>query len=520
MATNNIGVGSNQTVDGLPGNDSIFGTGAPSLNDIIYGHMGNDTINGLAGTTEIDLSTMYGGQSNDAIYANKFDTVYGNLGNDSVFFSGSSTAYGGQGDDSIFVDAANVSNAAFYGNLGDDSLGVRNVAGSPDTLTNSSLYGGQGNDRIRVEGSGNLAHGGLGNDRIYDSGYVDQSGGVATGRGNSTLYGDGGNDVVEGDFNDMIYGNQGNDSLYSESNSSLFGGQGDDALHIYGSLGVTNDLVYGNLGNDILVDHSTAATTVGAKLFGGQGDDTIVSLASNADVMNGGLGNDLFVDSYRTATTTGGHTTTVSDFVTGTDQVSFGSGATISQTTPAPSGNSTNFVAAEDNTVTNATMAAAAASTAEAGNANIHYVFVAGANDGYLFYDGAGGSGSAATPGTFNGEITLTGHNSLTSFSANDITGSTVDQNQGTFLSDVRAKRDITLLGRVASGLNLYRYRYTWSDEVYVGVMAHEVAAVRPDAVVRGQDGLLRVFYDRLGLTLQTWSQWTAARAQEAGIPA
>ena len=47
MATNNIGVGSNQTVDGLPGNDSIFGTGGPSLNDIIYGHMGNDTINGL-----------------------------------------------------------------------------------------------------------------------------------------------------------------------------------------------------------------------------------------------------------------------------------------------------------------------------------------------------------------------------------------------------------------------------------------------------------------------------------------
>ena len=65
---NNIGVGSNQTVNGTPGNDSIFGTGAPSLNDIIYGHMGNDTINGLSGPTEIDLSTMYGGQGNDSIY--------------------------------------------------------------------------------------------------------------------------------------------------------------------------------------------------------------------------------------------------------------------------------------------------------------------------------------------------------------------------------------------------------------------------------------------------------------------
>ena len=503
MATNNIGVGSNQTVDGLPGNDSIFGTGAPSLNDIIYGHMGNDTINGLAGATEIDLSIMYGGQGNDAIYANKFDTVYGNLGNDSVFFSGSSTAYGGQGNDTIFADAANVSNAVFYGNLGDDSLGVPFF--STDTLTNSSLYGGQGDDRISMQGSGNLAHGGLGNDTVYDNGF-------GAGLGNSTLYGDGGNDRVEGDFNDMIYGNQGNDTLYTELNSSLFGGQGNDVAYFGYSGAVTNDLVYGNLGDDFLIDRSTASATVGASVFGGQGNDTIVSRASNVDTMNGGMGNDLFVDSYGKTSAT--HTTTVSDFVTGTDQVSFGSGYGIGATTPAPSGNSTNFVTTENNTVTTESLAATAAATAEGANANIHYVFVAGATDGYLFYDGKGGTGS------FNAEITLTGHNSLTSFSANDITGSIADQGPSS-LSDVRAKRDITLLGRLASGLNLYRYRYTWSEEVYVGVMAHEVTTVRPDAVVRGPDGLLRVFYDRLGLTLQTWSQWTAARAQTAaGTPA
>ena len=76
------------------------------------------------------------------------------------------------------------------------------------------------------------------------------------------------------------------------------------------------------------------------------------------------------------------------------------------------------------------------------------------------------------------------------------------------------------MLGRLASPQPV-RYRYTWSDEVYVGVMAQEVAAVRPDAVVRGQDGLLRIFYDRLGLTLQTWSQWSAARGQAvSGTPA
>ena len=35
------------------------------------------------------------------------------------------------------------------------------------------------------------------------------------------------------------------------------------------------------------------------------------------------------------------------------------------------------------------------------------------------------------------------------------------------------------------SGLGLYSYRYLWSDTVYVGVMAQEVALIHPDAVVR-----------------------------------
>jgi len=77
--------------------------------------------------------------------------------------------------------------------------------------------------------------------------------------------------------------------------------------------------------------------------------------------------------------------------------------------------------------------------------------------------------------------------------------------------SDIRLKRDITQVGEVDSGINLYRYRYLWSDTIYVGVMAQEVAAVKPDAVLRGADGYLRVDYARLGLRLQTWDQWTAA---------
>jgi hypothetical protein len=78
--------------------------------------------------------------------------------------------------------------------------------------------------------------------------------------------------------------------------------------------------------------------------------------------------------------------------------------------------------------------------------------------------------------------------------------------------SDIRLKRDIRQVGELDGGINLYRYRYLWSDTIYVGVMAQEVAVVKPEAVLRGADGYLRVDYARLGLRLKTWEQWAAAQ--------
>lgn len=79
--------------------------------------------------------------------------------------------------------------------------------------------------------------------------------------------------------------------------------------------------------------------------------------------------------------------------------------------------------------------------------------------------------------------------------------------------SDIRLKRDIAEVGRLDNGLGLYRYRYAWGDEAYVGVMAQEVERVVPDAVIYHPDGYLRVDYARLGLTLQTWDEWLASQA-------
>jgi hypothetical protein len=83
-------------------------------------------------------------------------------------------------------------------------------------------------------------------------------------------------------------------------------------------------------------------------------------------------------------------------------------------------------------------------------------------------------------------------------------------------LSDCRLKRDVMLLARLDNGIGIYRYRYPWSDTVYVGVMAQEVARIVPDAVMQASDGYFRVNYARLGLRMMTWNEWTARRSTAA----
>jgi hypothetical protein len=109
------------------------------------------------------------------------------------------------------------------------------------------------------------------------------------------------------------------------------------------------------------------------------------------------------------------------------------------------------------------------------------------------------------------------------SLQSNDRTGATLDiidplgtavsplmfqEPGGMKVSDVRLKRDIVPVGQLANGLALYRYRYLWSDTVYVGVMAQEVAEAYPSSVVRGPDGYLRVNYTSLGLRMLTLPEW------------
>lgn len=62
-------------------------------------------------------------------------------------------------------------------------------------------------------------------------------------------------------------------------------------------------------------------------------------------------------------------------------------------------------------------------------------------------------------------------------------------------LSDRRTKTDIKAVGKLDNGLTVYRYRYIDGGGYQIGLMADEVKAVRPEAVVTGNDGFDRVRY-------------------------
>jgi hypothetical protein len=127
---------------------------------------------------------------------------------------------------------------------------------------------------------------------------------------------------------------------------------------------------------------------------------------------------------------------------------------------------------------------------------------------------GGAGGGSAAGGGGSAGGGGLAGVIGGVTQTVGGVTHTVGGVLGGVHLSDIRLKRDIVQVGLLPNGLRLYRYRYLWSTIAYVGVMAQEVALIRPDAVVRGSDGYLRVDYAALNIPFATWDEWAAATSR------
>ena len=62
-------------------------------------------------------------------------------------------------------------------------------------------------------------------------------------------------------------------------------------------------------------------------------------------------------------------------------------------------------------------------------------------------------------------------------------------------VSDIRLKENISPVGRLDNGLTVYRFNYIGSPQVQIGLIAQEVRDVKPEAVIVGDDGYLRVNY-------------------------
>jgi hypothetical protein len=65
----------------------------------------------------------------------------------------------------------------------------------------------------------------------------------------------------------------------------------------------------------------------------------------------------------------------------------------------------------------------------------------------------------------------------------------------GWMLSDERVKEDIKKVGKLDSGLNIYKYRYKGHPLQQLGVMAQEVEQIQPEAVAETDSGYKAVNY-------------------------
>jgi hypothetical protein len=83
------------------------------------------------------------------------------------------------------------------------------------------------------------------------------------------------------------------------------------------------------------------------------------------------------------------------------------------------------------------------------------------------------------------------------------VTVTTSAVSNATKTSDIRLKREVVRIGTHPSGPGIYRFKYLWSDQTYVGTIAQDVLEHVPDAVVAGPSGFLAVDYGALGMTME-----------------
>ncbi len=122
-----------------------------------------------------------------------------------------------------------------------------------------------------------------------------------------------------------------------------------------------------------------------------------------------------------------------------------------------------------------------------------------GRDEGRRLFLEKAGRFAAVTPPAIALMLSATGKARAATASGATTVTATITVGSSAF-SDRRLKTGIIRVGTHPAGFGLYRFRYLWSDTEHVGVLAQEVLEILPHAVIRGDDGYLRVNYGALGI--------------------
>lgn len=272
----------------LTSGDDVYS--ASSDSETIYGLEGNDTIDGINGTTLGANDVIFGGDGNDSIRPwGGADYIDGGEGSDTInyYWQVNGVAvdvdlergvqYGGYAEGDVLINIENIN-----GTYQDDIL-----AGDDN---DNFIYGNRGNDLIYGRGGNDTLVGGPFESDILEGG-----------AGADTLLGDSGGNVAS-------YRSSDAGVTVDLGTGTAFGGHADgDTFHLIVSL-------YGSDFNDTL----TTMDGFGGGLYGFGGNDRLTGDTS-ANILDGGDGVDLLVGSYGSDTLTGG---------AGFDTVSYAAGAT------------------------------------------------------------------------------------------------------------------------------------------------------------------------------------------------
>ena len=250
----------------------------------------------ITGTADADIlsasgsnSTVTGGAGNDSLfsYGDK-EKVFGGDDNDSLGNSGTSnTLDAGAGNDSINNKGAN---ASIFGGADNDVIsGYKDGEGS-------TLLGGDGKDTVYNYAEKILADGGADADYIYNS---------ADGEGSTLLGGDDKDTIYNYAEKISLDGGAGNDSIYNSAdgvNGTISGGNGSDSINnrasnvtVFG--GGDSDIIW-NYGSSVSVDGGAGVDQIQnyedathSTLTGGEGEDVFFNDAAQVTI-DGGRDND------------------------------------------------------------------------------------------------------------------------------------------------------------------------------------------------------------------------------------